>query len=610
MTARWLLVALLAAIGGCALAAGRSDLDDAGSAADAASTDAAGPPPPADGGLPGVTDPEYSHGRTDVAACFDGADNNFDSEADCDDASCLAGVSACCVGRGRAECCRATDEVSFAFEACTAGDLVVCHPGVLAFGESVPRLDSEVDGEPLSLITRGQEADGGALIGEPIDLRASAVRLTARIAAGPSSCAGCLDAIGFGLIDPDLSLAGTITPAIAVMISRTRGEASLVLSGQVLARWRVEDDLQHTYAIAVDPEGNLLVTMDGGLRVQSANVMLQGVARAVVYGRAPNRGPESPPSARLFSLTIARRACDMPSVVERDGATSVPAPEAPGEWAGGLTDIRGPDVIRYSDGLGSQTRMALEIDRQIFLARPGAGGFTLSSTLDRPALSTVPAEWAEGGASDPALRFERDRLILYFTAWTDLGVGRIAKVEAAAGEEVFDGTRAAVVLEPSGPYVSFAQPSFLETPAGTRLLASARLDTGETAIVLLAPDTSMAPQEQWRVVDELHRNGSAFGDFDRDEVASPAVVEAAGSHRVYFAGRRGTRWAIGMLVSPEGTNWRSLEGPVMTGTGRGFDALGVLDPEPVILGGELRVYFAGTDGARTRIGVALAPAPL
>jgi hypothetical protein len=116
--------------------------------------------------------------------------------------------------------------------------------------------------------------------------------------------------------------------------------------------------------------------------------------------------------------------------------------------------------------------------------------------------------------------------------------------------------------------------------------------------------------------------------FDVDEVAAPALVAYRGLLRLYYAGRRGTRWAIGLMVSEDGIHWWPANGgaPILTGSGAAmaFDALSVSDPDPVVVDPnpdvhgdeELRLYYTGSDGvnmaiglARLRIPVALPPAP-
>lgn len=96
----------------------------------------------------------------------------------------------------------------------------------------------------------------------------------------------------------------------------------------------------------------------------------------------------------------------------------------------------------------------------------------------------------------------------------------------------------------------------------------------------------------------LQNSGEALA-FDRDEIRSPVVVKTEATTRVYYAGRRGTRWSIGMLQSSgNGLYFRaSNEGnALLTGSGSGLDALSVSSPTAWIEGSTLHLVYAGSDG--------------
>ena len=103
-------------------------------------------------------------------------------------------------------------------------------------------------------------------------------------------------------------------------------------------------------------------------------------------------------------------------------------------------------------------------------------------------------------------------------------------------------------------------------------------------------------------------SGAVPDAFDRDEVADPELFVENSVLRVLFAGRRGTRWSIGTLVaSADATKFAPAESPAFGGSGLGFDALGALAPELVVLSDSYRFYYLGTDGVRRRVGLATQP---
>ena len=99
---------------------------------------------------------------------------------------------------------------------------------------------------------------------------------------------------------------------------------------------------------------------------------------------------------------------------------------------------------------------------------------------------------------------------------------------------------------------------------------------------------------------------SASG-FDADEIAHPSLIVHDGAWQLYYAGRRGTRWGVGLLLSDELLRWRWYAGgrPVLEGDGNGFDRVGVGAPDAVSVGATVELYYEGTDGTRTRLGRAV-----
>src|SRR5690606_10270011 len=91
--------------------------------------------------------------------------------------------------------------------------------------------------------------------------------------------------------------------------------------------------------------------------------------------------------------------------------------------------------------------------------------------------------------------------------------------------------------------------------------------------------------------------------FDADEVAAPALyVDGAGILRLYYAGRRGSRWSIGMIASGDGRIFAYAPSePVLRASGTGHDALSVLDPSVVRVGDTLQLFHTASDGVAARV---------
>src|SRR5690606_8306498 len=109
----------------------------------------------------------------------------------------------------------------------------------------------------------------------------------------------------------------------------------------------------------------------------------------------------------------------------------------------------------------------------------------------------------------------------------------------------------------------------------------------------------------------LRRSGTDDG-FDRDEIGAARVLDLGdGVVRIFYAGRRGTRWSIGALVTTDLLHYDQAAGgePLLGPSGAGFDALGVYSPELLaspVAGGiaQLTMYYTGSAGTVSSLGLA------
>lgn len=617
-----LSASLLLALGSAACAAldAGPDVDGSLDAGPSGAPPDASPEPIADAGARDAAPPanrdegEFEDGvLADPAAaaegCFDGADNDGDGRFDCQDPSCQANVPSCCVGASSTTCCVESAPVTLPFEGC-GSDLSTCQAVTDlfdVFGSSSPRVRTWDGDASETFLPGGQSDDSGVLFPERLDPRTGTIRLAAEVASSTTPPEGVVDALAVGVVDAgvDPATLTRVTPLAAFVVSRNRQEVGLVVAGETVERWTLPDDAFHRYELTLAPDGTVRFFSDWAEPIDASAVLsLSDEVRMVAYGRSANPGSGDPAPVRARLLERRTEACDMPAALSRREAPVVPA-ASDGPWAEAHASIERPHVIAYEDPPGTpRVRMALMVDGEIHLATPVDDGFALERSPGTPVLEAPAEPWAAAGVEDPVLRWTGERLELWYTGRATDGAGTVARAvwDEASGEFVHE----AVVLRPGDhPEVtgfSHAAPFELDG----RLLAAVREDlVGGHRIALWAIDEAGAS-----FVRELAAPSGELFAFDRHEVAAPAVLVEDGVVRVYYAARRGTRWSLGLTVSSDGRWWRApSDGPVLGGDGAGFDAIGVRDPAPVVVDGALHLHFAGSDGARTRIGLATRPAP-
>jgi hypothetical protein len=536
---------------------------------------------------------------TAQAQCFDGDDQDGDEQVDCADPGC-SDARVCCVGSTAEACCAASPIVTrWLISECAPGPADRC--GALGA--------RSVSGAPQVSADGGLVMVAAGSVDAIVDLpelavvpRAEGVRLRATISAPARS--DQLDATAFGLWSPRASSA-TVTPIVAAVVSATRGDVSLLVGGRVVQSTALVEGTS-VYVLEVRPDG--AVTLEGAGEPLASTVELpEGAVTPVVFGRVTNDAFVPAPT-RLRELVLERSPCDIPNALQRAGE-------------GLLVD----GGARYDEGLatdpsvladGSGTRVAFVVGgaenapHAIFVGERGADG-QVTAAAEPLRIADVRSALAPAMVTDlggPHL-FVDGTLSMYFAYESDGGLWRLGRVDDVDGARTI--TSVALV---DG---SFDDPALL--PDG-RLLARERLAGGGSRIVALtggelsAPASGLCASEsacgEGRTDDYLHEPSSDPLAFDHDEVRAPVAIAHDGVVRIYYAGRRGTRWSIGMLLmGPDGTYFRRAGGglPVLApGTGA-LDALGVAGPAPHVVDGHLELLHAGTDGARWRLLAATQP---
>lgn len=602
---------------------------DAGatSAWDAAAADAAGPPTREDSDL----------------TCSDFLDDDQSGAADCADDGCHA-TAICCVGSTDPDCCVAGASLDRVVDlaTCTSGVVTDCAPDVSLFGRALPILTTQRDdgtlcGEATVLAPQGDaRSDGGVLGATQFDTSSGIVTLEARIGVSTTSAA-TLDAIGVGLTDqtslPDTTSAH-VRPIVALVVSATDQALRTVAGDIVLASHplapllAVGDCPELELRIVTRPSGTFdtftrhvgsrtWVLLDHDLPFQTTPS-----ARAVAYGRSTNPGAEGV-HAWLASLSVDRATCD---VLDPVRSTEGVFPGATGAIHSvsrvGAVAVYERDGDVYAAGVDANGGL-------VVLGRSGAEGDRI--------LAAGEASFFAEGLADPELVAVGENLRLFFTAIGTGGRRAIGYLDfdATLSQRVMQSTPRELVPPDAVGAVGVDGPTYFETSdqlavggslhryvvfrallaSGRTEIRAAELDgtTPQLGLAAESRDADVAPvfytsASPVDATQALYANrGEMPTAFDADEIASPEIVVYRGIVRLFYAARRGARWSIGMLRSPDFAHFeRAYPDAVLAGTGTGFDAVSVSDPDAVLdtTSGRLTLYYTASDGTTVQPGLA------
>lgn len=553
----------------------------------------AGVIPSFDGGMTMSDAAAPSDERDDL--CYDEVDNDFNGALDCEEEACRADV-VCCVASERSDCCAAEAETRSLSIDCDDGALTEGCLGSDArvFGGVAPTIE---DG---ALVPQGGAGHGGVVLGPAIDPRAANLRLGATIEVPAARCAGaCVDAAGVALLDAIPQAGAPAIVRFGILVSGSRDEVVVLFADEPIARAPITPGTG-AYQIDIDVTGSARAIAGEEELARVDDLELPPQAYLAVFGRTDNRGPGED-AIRVRSATLTTRACDVPAALAREPSPIVP-------WSGATWDpreVRRPSVVAWTaEATTPRALMAFGHEGRIHLAsRTGAGEFRNASFDPGPEAFAMPEELA--AARDPWLLIHEGRFVLFFIGVDDTGRTSLWKTTGGANYAQTFGAPVQVLVPEDldldgidGPAVVVGEPTWA-------MVARVRDERTHRIVRFVSPDAGLS----WALTGETLREPQPHDlfAFDRDEIAAPALVtyrDARGRpiERLYYAGRRGTEWRIGLLASSDGRRWLPI-GPVL-GPDEGFDALGVTEPAPLVEGGALRLYYVGTDGARFRIGVA------
>lgn len=569
-------------------------------------------------------------------SCLDFTDNDGNGVADCDDPACVhpAVNAACCVGSTARVCCDADTETTvtaslspvptLSFE----GVALSAVRGTVYAGEGLPQT-CEVPVE-AAFAPIGTDTTYG-LLAVPRTVAPQIHHLEVRARIGVDvPVDGHVAAAGFGLFT-EQGLGALARPLLAVVASATTNDVRVIMGDRVIASAPLPEGpcgRSHEHVLELTPEGAFRIrrrapgtdTWDPDFDVRGA-YDVSADARVAIFGQ--QRNPEALPEAWVSNLTVTRHGCDR-LAPHRQSTPVVAATDG--------QDVTGFAVFPRDDEATQHEALVVSGQQLHWMSVQSARGGLVSRAPANPFADNIQPTW-------PGIQRLRDVTVVLhggvhrvFLAVSDDAAGetfRIVETTYSPGATAsVPGTLGATVTDlltatafAGGVSVDGPTARFVSAIGQLVLVVRVRYADGHTELrvapSLASSDFEAAPSTSGRdaagvTTDGLVRANAAQSAeaFDRDEVATPQLVELEGVVRVLYAGRRGTRWSLGSIVaSPGFTHFLPVGAePSLAPSGAGFDALGVSTPQFVRRGDTDWLYYAGSDGARRGIGLATQPA--
>lgn len=531
------------------------------------------------------TDSSTPEGYADAAhACYA-------SPEVCGAVDCRAFAS-CCVSNGT--CCEpilADPPVPalLDFLQCAGQTVGACVEGygsnAVTFGELQPVLNTR------GLVPNGTAtAEGGATIGELMDLSSQRVQIDVRFSL-PIGCGGtCLESAGVALSskEPDLF----VDAEVGLLLSGSREVVNLMIGDAVADSFDAGTDGTQ-WRLILSPQGSAEVFRDGisqGTYSFDSAALQRG--RLVVFGR--NLGAKFN-SAAIAVLEVEASFCDNPRAWSERQPLSITLDgnEVPAHAFG-----RGPSIV----DAGGPRLIAYEVDGEIFISEEDTPG---GLVLNAPSPALVPTESHEAmGLGDPELVWDGSVLFLYYTARDENGAGSIRAAVSVGGFSELTKSEAPILM-PTGDVLSFDAPSVILRDGLWLLVARATLADGATE--LRAFYTS-ALETGWAQVINGGLERMTRVDSPTSELRDPSLIVHNSAYQLYFSRRTGTRWSVELAVSDELLLWRPM-GEVLGNGDDGFDRLGARGADAISQPDRIDIVYSGQDGVSFRLGTAARAAP-
>jgi len=500
--------------------------------------------------------------------------------------------ASCCVNTGA--CCapvvdNAALPAALDFRGCGALELSACAEASSAvtttFGELEPVLNAR------GLVPNGTaSAEGGALIGEPVNLASQRVELDVQFAL-PVGCSGtCLESAGVAFT---ANAPGPFVDAeVGLLLSGSR-ELVNVMVGNEVADSFFAGPGSTKWRLVLSPDGVAQLFRDGALQGRYAfDAAALTRAQLVAFGRNLSATANS---AAIASIEVQVADCDNPRAWRERQPVSVSI---------GVSDAvrhafgAGPSIVN----LGQTKQVAYELDGAIYVGELVTPGEVFVAV---PAPVLVPSEPDEAmGLEDPELVFDGSNVFLFYTARDAGGAGRIRAAVSDLGVAAF--TRTGVPgLIPAGDIVSYEAPTVAYREGLWLLVVRATYTDGATELQAFYTsnlDDGWAPVVNGGL-EQLTRVESATA-----EITEPSLMIHNSAYQLYYARRNGTRWSVELLVSDELVLWRPM-GDVLGGSDEAYDSLGARSPDAISGPDRIDIVYSGQNGVAFRLGTASRTAP-
>jgi predicted GH43/DUF377 family glycosyl hydrolase len=500
--------------------------------------------------------------------------------------------ASCCVNTG-ACCAPVVDNVALPavldFRGCGVLDLLDCAEASSAmtttFGELEPVLNAR------GLVPNGTaEAEGGALIGEPVNLASQRVELDVQFAL-PVGCSGtCLESAGVAFT---ATAPGAFVDAeVGLLLSGSRELVNVMIGNEVAdsffagpgsTKWR----------LVLSPDGAAALFRDGVLQGRyafDASALTQ--AQLVGFGRNLNAPANS---AAIASIEVQVADCDNPRAWRdrQPVSVSIAVSDAARHAFGA-----GPSIV----DLGQTKHVAYELDGAIYVGELVTPGEVVVAA---PAPVLIPSGPGEAmGLGDPELVSDGSSVFLFYTAREASGAGNIRAAVSDLELSAFTRTGAPGLI-PAGDIVSYEAPTVAYREGLWVLVVRATHSDGATELqAFYTPNLD----DGWEPVvngglEQLTRVESATS-----EITEPSLMIHNSAYQLYYARRSGTRWSVELLVSDELLLWRPM-GDVLGGSDEAYDRLGARSPDVISGPDRIDIVYSGQDGVAFRLGTASRTAP-
>jgi hypothetical protein len=513
-------------------------------------------------------------------------------------------VNTCCVGQG--DCCDATapgllpgDAVDFSV--CAGQQPATCLSGEGWPAEAFGPRQSQIHGD--AFYPGGDDSGDSGLRFEPLfDLKSLRVKVSGVFHQGSAQCgAGCLEGVGIGFASQQ-DLPADATGDISLLYSRSLGQVRLVRGGTVTAQAAMSE-AEQKWTLELQPSGRVLAYADDNADNPDLDSVLEPVsgARLLLFGRSQD--PSSSDGVHLSALAVESALCDIPGEWSERGALVLE--EADGTaWEPDAASA--PSAAQDQDS--GATLLAFESGGDIYLAvRDGADPYTF--VLYGDGVSPIVSKADVSGAvtlGQPSLVRDGENWAVYFSVNSGGGTQRIASARTPYGGAF----QLDEPLDMTGYSGSLDAPSVARREDGKWfMVASPGAQVQDSVLFFASPDGLFWTQvvgsgSPGETLDRACE--AAPGSFFCDGVDAPDLSIHHGSWQLHFAGKQGTRWAIGLLVSDvlSGWGWKLMSDgrPVLKASGTGFDRLSVQDP--CALGGadSVELFYTGSNGSRTALG--------